>query len=182
MRRVLQAIDTRVKEVFAQHGLLYVSNLHDGNGFGKSWQATYETDDRQEVERLLVERGTEFAWQSDGGLRTVTRAPAVRCHPITGLDYWGNQAVNWHWATLPNSAAASLMTIFKDPWNFPKSVFLGSGKPIDPEDVRHVRRVLDDEEITFSWKQGDVLMVDNHCIAHGRRPFSGNRKILVAMH
>jgi hypothetical protein len=28
---------------------------------------------------------------------------------------------------------------------------------------------------------GDILMVDNMLVAHGREPFSGPRKILVAM-
>ncbi|MDA2921410.1 TauD/TfdA family dioxygenase, partial [Desulfobacterota bacterium AH_259_B03_O07] len=31
------------------------------------------------------------------------------------------------------------------------------------------------------WQKGDVMVLDNYLVAHGRRPFKGPRKILVAM-
>jgi alpha-ketoglutarate-dependent taurine dioxygenase len=31
------------------------------------------------------------------------------------------------------------------------------------------------------WSKGDVLMLDNITVAHGRQPFTGSRRILVAM-
>jgi alpha-ketoglutarate-dependent taurine dioxygenase len=37
------------------------------------------------------------------------------------------------------------------------------------------------EERTFTWRLGDILLVDNEVIAHGRRPFTGERAIDVAM-
>lgn len=37
------------------------------------------------------------------------------------------------------------------------------------------------EEVAFPWQPGDVLVVDNMLVSHGRRPFSGERRILVAM-
>jgi alpha-ketoglutarate-dependent taurine dioxygenase len=33
----------------------------------------------------------------------------------------------------------------------------------------------------FSWQRGDVLLVDNMRISHGRRAFTGPRKVYVAM-
>jgi alpha-ketoglutarate-dependent taurine dioxygenase len=35
--------------------------------------------------------------------------------------------------------------------------------------------------VQFTWEKGDVLMVDNMLTAHSRRPFLGERKILVGM-
>jgi alpha-ketoglutarate-dependent taurine dioxygenase len=32
-----------------------------------------------------------------------------------------------------------------------------------------------------AWEAGDLLMLDNLLAAHGRRPFSGERRIAVAM-
>ena len=35
--------------------------------------------------------------------------------------------------------------------------------------------------VSFQWKQGDILMVDNMLTAHARKPFRGDRKIVVAL-
>ena len=37
------------------------------------------------------------------------------------------------------------------------------------------------ETVTFSWQRGDVLVLDHMLTAHGRRPFTGARRVLVAM-
>jgi alpha-ketoglutarate-dependent taurine dioxygenase len=38
-----------------------------------------------------------------------------------------------------------------------------------------------DNAISFRWERGDVLLLDNYLVAHGRNPYEGPRKILVAM-
>jgi len=35
--------------------------------------------------------------------------------------------------------------------------------------------------VDVDWRTGDVLLVDNVLLAHGRRPFTGDRRVLVAM-
>jgi hypothetical protein len=35
--------------------------------------------------------------------------------------------------------------------------------------------------VLFSWRRGDLLVLDNLLAAHGRKPFEGDREILVAM-
>ena len=33
----------------------------------------------------------------------------------------------------------------------------------------------------FRWQRGDLLLLDNYLVTHGRMPFRGERKILVAI-
>jgi alpha-ketoglutarate-dependent taurine dioxygenase len=181
MRRVLERLDPRLVERFDRSGLCYVSNLHGGSGFGRSWQATYQSDDRAEVEARLREKELEFNWTPEGNLRVLMRAPAVRIHSVTGRPYWGNQATTWHEANLPESAATAVRRLYGGQWNHPKSVFFGDGSPIGADDIHQIARILSEEETTFAWQAGDVVLVDNQAIAHGRRPFSGSRQIMVAL-
>jgi hypothetical protein len=46
------------------------------------------------------------------------------------------------------------------------------------EEILGVYRSL---EVSFPWEQGDLLVVDNVLAAHGRKPFTGERKILVVL-
>jgi len=47
--------------------------------------------------------------------------------------------------------------------------------------MEEILSVYRDLEVSFPWQEGDVLLVDNVAVAHGRRPFRGERKILVAL-
>jgi alpha-ketoglutarate-dependent taurine dioxygenase len=44
-----------------------------------------------------------------------------------------------------------------------------------------VREVYRETAISFPWQPGDILMLDNRLVAHGRNPFTGDRKVIVAM-
>jgi alpha-ketoglutarate-dependent taurine dioxygenase len=39
------------------------------------------------------------------------------------------------------------------------------------------------EEITFDvpWQTGDIALVDNFLVMHGRRPFQGKRRVLASL-
>ena len=52
---------------------------------------------------------------------------------------------------------------------------LGGGTTID--DWRIVRAHWDNA-VLIRWERGDVLLLDNHVVAHGRMPFRGKRDIV----
>jgi alpha-ketoglutarate-dependent taurine dioxygenase len=35
--------------------------------------------------------------------------------------------------------------------------------------------------VELPWRQGDILLIDNMLTAHARNPFTGPRKVVVAM-
>jgi alpha-ketoglutarate-dependent taurine dioxygenase len=107
-------------------------------------------------------------------------APVLRTHDRTGERVRGNQAVNWHIASLPERIVASQRRLYGTEDRLPKHATFGDGTPIPDADVRHIIDVLKSEETAFPWQRGDVLLCDNQRIARGRRPFKGERRVLVA--
>ena len=181
LEEIGRRLPAEITERFRDKGVRYTTFLNDGAGFGKSWQKTYETDDKDEVSVLLDgEEGVEYEWRADGLFVSRTR-PSYRRHSVTGEELWYNQAVNWHPAHLGMVNFDKLKKVFGDPENFPKMAFFGDGTPIPPEDIMKIDEVSRDCEREFGWEQGDVLLVDNERVAHGRHAFEGERRVLVAM-
>ena len=181
MRRVRARLPVDLVDEFRARGILYLTNLHDGRGFGKSWQQTYGSTERDTVEARLRGQHAEWTWRPDGGLTVRMRAPALRRHSVTGEEIWTNQAVNWHPAHLGTSSVRKLTSVFGDESRFPKTATFGDGGPIPASAIETIAAALAAEERVFAWRQGDILLVDNEVIAHGRHPFTGERAIDVAM-
>lgn len=181
-RRLLEAIDPDVVDTFREKGIRYIRNLHSGQGFGPSWQDTFETTDRAEVEEFLSGSEAEFEWLDEETLRIVHTRDATAVHPETGEEVWFNQADQFHPSTHPEEVYASLMSLYEGREDrLPQEVRFGDGTPIDVEMLDHIRRTTLREIVYFPWQEGDVMVVDNMLVAHGRAPFEGPRKILVSM-
>ncbi|MFC4492549.1 TauD/TfdA family dioxygenase [Streptomyces ovatisporus] len=177
--RWLEALDPEVRERFAG-GVRYRQNLHGGTGFGKSWQDTFETGSREDVEAFLDGTGAEYEWKKDGGLRVSQERPSTARHPVTGTEVWFNQADQWHVAGLGDETAAALHRIMPEQ-DLPQSVSFADGSPIPADHITQVRDRGLECAVDVDWQTGDLLLVDNMLVGHGRRPFTGPRRVLVAM-
>ncbi|MGV9451895.1 TauD/TfdA family dioxygenase [Streptomyces sp. NPDC003635] len=175
----LRSLDDKVRESFAD-GVRYVQNLHDGFGLGKSWQDTFETTDREAVEAFLAPTGADWEWKADGGIRVSSLRPATTLHPVTGAEVWFNQADQWHPAGLGDDTAAALAQILPED-ELPQNVTFADGSPIPAEYVEQIRDRGLEHAVDVDWRTGDLLLIDNVLLAHGRRPFTGDRRVLVAM-
>jgi alpha-ketoglutarate-dependent taurine dioxygenase len=179
-RQVLRALPPDLVERFRSKRLRYVQNLHAGVGLGKSWRDTFETEDRAKVEAILARRGAELWWKPDGSLRVAEVIDPIVTHPSSGEQTFFSQAHLWHVSSLDPRTRDALRKIVKEEDLYHACSF-GDGSPISDEDLGELRRALDAATIEFPWRRHDVLLLDNLLIAHGRRPFQGPRRVLVAM-
>ncbi|HEV2864151.1 MAG TPA: SDR family NAD(P)-dependent oxidoreductase [Pyrinomonadaceae bacterium] len=177
-RKVFARLDPKLREPFVEKGIMYVRNY--GDGLGLDWQTVFRTSSKEEVERRCREARMEFEWKSGDRLRTRSVRPAAVKHPETGEPSWFNQAQHWHIACLDDEVRESLLSSF-EPEDLPRHCYYGDGSQIEDSVMERILEVYRELEVSFPWQPKDVLMLDNLLTAHGRNPFSGERKILVAM-
>lgn len=177
-RRVYERIDPEVRERFARHGWMYVRNF--GEGFGLDWRTVFQTDRQEEVAEYCRGSGIELEWRDGDRLRTRAVRPAVASHPKSGDTVWFNHATFFHVTTLEPAIREALLAEF-DEEDLPSNTYYGDGPPIELEVLDHLRDAYRSETVQFGWQRGDLLLLDNMLSAHGREPYTGERKILVGM-
>ena len=140
-----------------------------GSGQGRSWRSTLSADSRAAAERRLVELGYEWEWRDDDALRATTPVlPAVRTLE-DGRRVFFNQLIAAFrgWADRRNDPS--------------KSVTFGDGSPITGEDMATAITIADTLTHDLAWQKGDVALLDNFLVMHGRRPFAGKRRVLASL-
>jgi alpha-ketoglutarate-dependent taurine dioxygenase len=178
VRKVFQRISTATREKFATRKVMYVRNFR--NGFGIPWQTVFQTEDKAKVEEYCAQANIQVEWRENNGLRTRQIRPAIGRHPQTGEMAWFNHATFFHISTLPLDIRECLLREFKEE-DLPSNTYYGDGLPIEEATLDELREIYASETVMFQWQKGDLLMLENMLVAHGRAPFKGERKIVVAM-
>lgn len=178
-RRVYERIDPAVRRRFDARGVMYVRNY--GEGLDLPWQNVFQTDDPSAVEKFCRDAGIDYEWL-DGGDRLRTRqvCQGLAVHPATGEPIWFNQAHLFHVSSLPEEMRHLLLETLGEA-GLPRQALYGDGQPIELPVLEEIRGAYEQESVSFRWREGDLMMLDNMLVAHGRRPFKGRRKIVVGM-
>ena len=177
-RRVYTRLAPAVREKFAEKQVLYVRNYSPG--LDLPWQEVFQTDSKNDVETFCNQADIKFEWISDDHLRTKQVCQAVAKHPKTGEMVWFNQAHLFHVTSLPTAVQEMLLSEL-DEEDLPRNTYYGDGTPIEEEALNAIRDAYKQELVMFPWEVGDVVMVDNMLVAHGRSAYTGSRRIVVAM-
>jgi alpha-ketoglutarate-dependent taurine dioxygenase len=60
-------------------------------------------------------------------------------------------------------------------------VTFADGELMDEEDIHKCAAILDESSVSFTWKQGDVLLIDNRQVLHARKSFETPRRVLAVL-
>jgi alpha-ketoglutarate-dependent taurine dioxygenase len=169
----LAEAEPQLVDAFADKGVRYTNVMpaadDPGSGQGRSWQSTLNAEDKAAAEKRLDALGYDWEWQNDGTLRvTSPRLDAVRTLP-DGRKVFFNQLIAAYrgWADKRNDPS--------------KSICFGDGSPIEAENMASAIQLADALSYDLQWQDGDVALVDNFLVMHGRRPFRGTRKVLASL-
>ena len=160
-------------EKCAEHGLKYTNVMpvaaDAGSGQGRSWKSTLSCENAAEAEARLTALGYSWQWQDDGSLRVTTPVlPAIR-QLACGTEVFFNQliAASRGWDDTRNAAQ--------------KSVRFGDDSEIANADMQQVADMAEAITYNLQWQNGDMALVDNFLVMHGRRPFKGERRVLASL-
>lgn len=169
----LQQAEPAFAHACREKGLRYTNVMPPENdptsGMGRSWQSTLRARTREEAERRLASLGYSWEWLPGGELRATTPVlPAVRKLP-DGRETFFNQLI-------------AAFQGWKDSRNDPsRAITFGDGTPLDRAAVDHATQIAESLTFDIPWQQGDVALVDNFVTMHGRRTFTGTRKVLASL-
>lgn len=139
------------------------------SGQGRSWRSTLQAQDKSAAEAKLTSLGYSWEWRQDDSLMVTTPVlPAVRTL-ADGRKVFFNQLI-------------AAFRGWQDKRNSPeKTIRFGDDSPIDAQDMNSTIRIGDALSFDVAWQTGDVALIDNFLVMHGRRPFQGERRVLAAL-
>jgi TfdA family taurine catabolism dioxygenase TauD len=162
------------KDFFAQHRIKYVRELVDGD-----WQATFMTDDFDEVARFCADNDLNFSIDREARIvRTEFVCDAVRHDggvPVfinnIALIYTAEQAFESGWA-------AKNFPGLRSP-TCPIVVRTEDGARLPKEVIGDIQRAAETIVGDIRWQRGDIAMIDNRRILHGRRQTDGGKRAVL---
>lgn len=180
-REILAAMNPEIVAEIENRGITYVRNLHGGLGMGPSWQDTFETKDKSQVESFFATNRIDYEWREDNALRLNQHSKGIITHHKTGERLWFNQIDQFHPYHLGEELYETLLSIYDSAEEFPMYVRFGDGKVIREEMVQEILSTIRSLTYAPAWKQNELLIIDNELVCHGRSSYTGSRKVIVAM-
>lgn len=177
-RAVYNLISPHTRQQFEEKNVLYVRNFSDEMDI--SWEHFFQTSDKDKVAEYCRKQHIIPEWKDDHKLKTLQRSQATLTHPVSGEKVWFNQAHLFHITNLREEVAAYLLDQYGAD-NLPRNAYYGDGSSISTATLDEIKAAYQKAMLTFEWQAGDLIMLDNVLYSHGRNPYKGNRRILVAM-
>jgi len=162
-------------KAFADHGLKYTTQMPAENdaesGQGRSWKSTLSVNSIEGAEKKLQSLGYTWEWQPDNSLKATSPAlPATHKLPDGSTSFF-NQVI---------AAYLGWNGVRENP---DSALCFGNDTSIPPDALQAAADMAQDFTIDLAWQDGDIALVDNTRIMHGRRPYAGTRKrqVLVCL-
>lgn len=179
IRETVKIIPKQVREAFRARGIRYHRNLSREPSDGEmGWVETFGTEDKGLVAENLTASNYTYEWTDNGGLRYHYRRDAFAAHPETGEELWFNQVTELHcsyWRSHPN-----FLSDLSDR-AYPATTTYGDGAAIDEDLISFLRGALWQTTRAVRMRSGDVLVLDNSVLQHGRFAFEGPRRHFVSL-
>lgn len=163
------------------HGARYIRTLpavtDPLSPIGRSYKETWNVADEKELEEKLSKiDGCSWEWLgTDGSVRITTEAvPAIRLV----ADHCQNYVFQHAFA---NSIIAAFLGWQDSRNDRHEALRFGDMTRMDESVLQSIADFMQSHRILYSWKQGDIIALNNQLVMHSRNPFSGPRRIFASI-
>ena len=152
-------------------GLRYITKMpavSDGSsGQGRSWHSTLGVNSKLEAEHRLLSMGYTFKWQDDESLKTLSPLLTAVVDLESGRRSFYHQLIAAYrgWPGVQENPASGVM--------------FGDSSEISLDLLDTISSMAQEHTTELQWADGQVAVINNKMVMHGRRPYSGERKRLV---
>lgn len=170
-------LGTKEREFFSQNQLKYIRHLTSDE-----WPVAFQTGDWESLRSWCEDNDCKLSENSDGSITIEYVISAVLREGATGKKVFINNLLLIHSIeqSIRSGLAAQVVELPRDACPF--IVRSESGEEIPSAIVGQVEQTADKLTAKVAWRKGDVLMIDNRRILHGRKKCRGtDRKIFVRM-
>ena len=153
---------------FESLGLKYTTLMPNSDelasGQGRGWRSTLSAQDMNAAEERLKVLNYSWEWQENGSLLATTPSLPATTELSDGKISFFNQIIAAYrgWKT-------------EESMSLPAVTF-GNGEHIDEIILNTISDIAERFTTTLEWEPGDVALVDNKRVMHGRHPYSGKKK------
>jgi alpha-ketoglutarate-dependent taurine dioxygenase len=178
-QELLRHLSPETRKFLSTHPIHYIRRLADGE-----WQTSFQTQDPEELRRICDENDMRLRMLPDGaGIETEFVSSALRISPTSRAEAFINNLVLIH----------RTEQAFETGWvkqnlsglkaqKCPMVVRLEDGSRFPDAMIEEIRQTSKRLMLAHSWRKGDIMMIDNTRLLHGRKESVGkDRAIYVRM-
>lgn len=151
-RKLFNELSSSLKDLFINKKLSYVGHLNK-----EEWQKRYKTNDLKVVEQVCKSNNIKLKSNKDESIALQYICPAI--HPSRCGKH-----LTFINSLLPTKHIA------------PNAISFEDGSEITDDIVSEIQKIAERLITEISWQKGDILMVDNTRMMHGRRAFFDNQR------
>ena len=165
----MQKFIDKCRALGARYTLIMPGDYDSSSGQGRSWRQTLSAETKEAAEVRLSHLGYRWFWLPDDSIKVISPSlPLIRRAP-SGQEVFFNQLI----------AAFNGWKNQRGIGNNP--VTFGDGSEISEDDLSLVTAYGYEDAVDFSWENGDIIMINNYLVMHGRRSFEGKRTVLASL-
>ena len=177
-RKVIQHLSPELVKKFEEHGVIYQRNL--SSEIGMSVKEVFQMEDEEEIKAYCLQNNIEIEFSSPDDAVIRWKRPAIVYHPVSNEKIWFNHSYFFNKYSILEEIGLSHDDDSLDDY-LASNTFFGDGSIISYDEYCEIENAYNKEKVIFTWQKGDVLFLDNMLTAHGRSPYTGDRKIVVSI-